>query len=306
MSEPSPLPRSATGTIAALAAIATLVALVLSVGLPTLRQGRLLDEAIALSTERTEAATRWLDREDSVIALLESESTRADALTPAFLLADDSGAIEPLLTLLGDRHDARLVLLRLGTRRTASVLDTAPATAVFEGSRTALPELLDGFYGQERLVRLVALDVELPRFGEDVVQATLRWEYAAPTEADVEADDPTLRWSPPVLVSRAGPGAIDAWNRSRWDALEDATTSLRSLAPRLRRLAMMDAQRAALEQRRTAVTRWQEAQAAEATAVQRRLPELLRRMDLSADGRAALRPGAGGRLIVGDASGSLD
>lgn len=280
-------------------------ALLLSVGLPTLRQGRLLEGAADVCDERAAAARTWLDREDSVGGLLETERSNAAALASAFLSTDDSAAIEPLLGLLGEQHDVALDLLRLGTRRGGTVLDTAPATAVFVGDRTALPELLDAFYRQERIVRLVALDVEIPRFGESTVRATLRWEYAAPAERPLAPDDPTLRWSPPVLLTRAGPSGIAGWNRGRWDRLEQSAIALRSLAPRLRRLAAMDAERASLEEQRVAVTRWREAQAAERTAVQRRLPELLRRTDLSADGRASLRPGTGGRLEVGDASGVI-
>jgi hypothetical protein len=278
--------------------------LAFSFGLPTLRQGRLLDEGADACATRTREAVTWLEREESVAALLDLELTSAVTLQSALLSPDDSGTIEPQLELLASQHGAELQLLRLGTRRAGTSLDTAPATAVLIVGRTGLPELLDGFYRQERIVRLVALDVELPRFGEDTIRMTLRWEFGAPSDQAVQADDPALRWSPPVLLSRVGPSSVSSWNHARWERLERASIELRSLAPRLRRLAEMDAQRATLEDQRTAVVRWREAQAAEQNAVQRRLPELLRRVDLSAEGKASLRPGTGGRLVVGDASGS--
>lgn len=305
MVEPTPLPRSTARWVVVASTLVALVALGFSLGLPTLRQGRLLDEAADVCSTRAREARGWLEREESVAALLDAEQAAAQALQSALLAEDDSGAIEPQLRLLAEQHGAELQLLRLGTRRAGTVLDTAPATAVLIGGRTGLPELLDGFYRQARIVRLVALDIELPRFGEDAVRATLRWEYGTASDTTAEADDPTLRWSPPVLLSRVGPGSVASWNRARWERLEQASIELRSLAPRLRLLADMDAQRATLEEQRAAVTRWREAQAAEQNAVQRRLPELLRRVDLSAEGKASLRPGTGGRLVVGDASGSV-
>ncbi len=305
MVEPTPLPSSSARWVAVASALVAGLAVAFSFGLPTLRQGRLLDEGTEACATRTREALTWLEREESVAALLDVELTAAVALQSALLSPDDSGAIEPQLELLGKQHGAALQLLRLGTRRSGTPLDTAPATAVFTGGRTGLPELLDGFYRQRRIVRLVALDVDLPRFGEDTIRTTLRWEYGAPSDRSVEADDPVLRWSPPVLLSRVGPGSVSTWNHGRWERLEEASVELRSLAPRLRRLAEMDAQRATLEEQRTAVARWREAQTAEQNAVQRRLPELLRRVDLSAEGKASLRPGTGGRLVVGDASGSV-
>ncbi len=305
MVEPTPLPSSSARWVVVASALVALLALGFSLGLPTLRQGRLLDEGADACSTRTREALTWLEREESVAALLDVELTNAVALQSSRLSPDDSGASEPQLELLASQHGAELQLLRLGTRRAGSTLDTAPATAVFTVGRTSLPELLDSFYRQERIVRLVALDVELPRFGEDTIRTTLRWEYGAPSDQAVQPDDPALRWSPPVLLSRVGPGSVSTWNHGRWERLEEAAIALRSLAPRLERLAEMDAQRATLEEQRTAVGRWQEAQAAEQNAVQRRLPELLRRVDLSAEGKASLRPGTGGRLVVGDASGSV-
>ena len=303
VTEPAPIPSSAVRAVGIASLLALLAAAGLTVGLPTLRQGRLLDEAADVCAARTAEAELWLAREPDVAARLDAERAEAQSLQAAFLSADDSGTIEPSLRLLAEQHGCVLTLLRLGTRREGSVLDTAPATAVFTGPRVALPELVDDFYRQGRIVRLVALDVDLPRFGEETVRTTLRWEYAAPSERPPSPDDPTLRWSPPVLLARSGPTLVDAWNRGRWERLERDALSLRSLAPRLRTLAAIDATRALLEDHQSAVAQWRDAQGAERGAVQRRLPELLRRVDLSADGRASLRPGTGGRLVVGDASG---
>ncbi len=305
MVEPTPLPPSSARWVAIASALVAGVALALTLGLPTLRQGRLLDEATDVCVARARAAGSWLEREESVAALLDAELAASSTLQTVLLSEDDSGTIEPQLVLMARQHDAELQLLRLGTRRAGPTLDTAPATAVLIGARTGLPELLDGFYRQERIVRLVALDVELPEFGEDTLRTTLRWEYGSASDAAAEPDDPMLRWSPPALLARTGPGSVSPWNRVRWERLEQASIELRSLAPRLRRLADMDAQRATLQEQRSAVVRWREAQAAEQSAVQRRLPELLRRVDLSAEGKASLRPGTGGRLVVGDASGAV-
>ncbi|MCO4773302.1 MAG: hypothetical protein KDA24_24925 [Deltaproteobacteria bacterium] len=298
MAAPEPLPSSVPWVVGGTAAVAALLALVFAVGLPSLRQGRLLDEATAISVERSQAAASWLDREESVAALLATERADGVVRDEALLDADGAASLQGALKLLAEQHVMTLDALRLGTRRTGEAFDTVPTTAVFVGNRTSLPELLDNFYRQPRVVRLVSLDLELPKYGSVTVQATLRWEYASLPEEAPEADDPTRRWSPPSLVADAGPARITALNRGRWDELETAAAELRALAPRLRRLAAMDAERAQLERQRIAIKRWREASAAEAQAVQRRLPELLRRMDLSALGEAALRPGPGGLVVA--------
>ncbi len=298
MAEPDPLPRAVPWTIGGLAVVAAVFALVVSVGLPTLRQGRLLDEATSVCLKRQRDASTWLEREESVAKLLSIERANGAARIEALLAADGSAALDETIGLLADQHGMKLEGLRLGTRRTGDTFDTVPATAVFVGERTSLPELLDAFYRQPRAVRLVSLDLELPRYGASVVQATLRWEYASLPEQAPEADDPTVRWSPPSMVAATGVARITALNRGRYERLEKASSTLRGLAPRLRRLAAMDAERAQLERQRIAIERWREASAAEAQAVQRRMPELLRRMDLSALGEAALRPGPGGLVVA--------
>jgi len=298
MVAPEPLPRVVPwlwlGTTVAMAALAV----GLLAGLGTLRQGRLLDEAIATCAARTGEARTWLGREESVTGLLETERAEARARHAALLDADGAGSLEASLDLLAERHELELQGLRLGTRRAGDTFDTVPATAVFVGDRASLPELLDAFYRQARVVRLVSLDLSLPRFGSRTVEATLRWEFAAVPEGAPEADDPTERWSPPRLVAHASASRLSALNRGRWEQLEDETIALRALAPRLRRLAAMDAERAQLERQRIALERWREASASESLAVQRRMPELYRRMDLSALGEAALRPGPGGLVVA--------
>lgn len=298
MAAPEPLPRVLSWLWVGASVSAAALALALLVGLGTLRQGRLLDEAIATCRARTAEARAWLEREESVTGLLETERAEARARRAALLDADGAGSLEESLELLAGRHSMELQGLRLGTRRAGDTFDTVPATAVFVGDRAHLPELLDAFYRQARVVRLVSLDLALPRFGARTVDATLRWEFAAAPEGAPQADDPTERWSPPRLVAHASASRLHALNRGRWEQLEDETIALRALAPRLRRLATMDAERARLERRRIALERWREASASESLAVQRRMPELYRRMDLSAMGEAALRPGPGGLVVA--------
>jgi hypothetical protein len=300
VTSPEPIPSFVPWVAGGLATALALVAAFLTWGLPSLRQGRLLDEALAVCERRTESAQEWLEREESVAALLANEQAEGSARTRALLDDDGASSLRDTLALLAEQHEMRLDGLRLGTRRAGEAFDTVPATAVFVGDRAGLPELLDAHYRQPRVVRLVSLDLELPRFGSSTVQATLRWEYAALPESAAQADDPTDRWSPPSLVAQTGPGRITALNRSRWERLLTASDALRSLAPRLGRLAAMDAERARLEQQRLALKRWSGASAAESQAVQRRMPELLRRMDLSATGEAALRPGPGGLVVAED------
>jgi hypothetical protein len=295
---PEPLPRAVSWTVAGITAVACLIAVLMVVGLPSLRQGRLLDNAIEVCDQRREAAEVWLEREQSVAASLTLERAESLARAGALMDSDASSSLEGTLKLLAERHEMRLDGLRLGTRRAGDAFDTVPATAVFVGDRAGLPELLDSFYRQPRVVRLVSLDLELPKFGAPVVQTTLRWEYAALPDISPEADDPTARWSPPSLVSETGPGRITSRNRGRWTRLEESANALRALAPGLRLLARMDAERSFLEQQRLALKRWRESSASEAQAVQRRMPELLRRMDLSATGEAALRPGPGGLVVA--------
>jgi|GEM_PF-2022027 len=298
VTSPSPLPRAVIIAAVAIAGLAALGALALTVGLPSLRQGRLLEEATEACIDRTRAATTWLDREETVAALLTTE--RADGAERSKALLDDDAAssLDDDMAALAQRYELELEGLRLGTRRAGDAFDTVPATAVLLGDRAVLPEWLDAFYRQDRVVRLVSFDLELPTFGSPIVQATIRWEFAALPVRAPESDDPTTRWSPPSLVAETGRGRITPLNRSRWATLEEAAGSLRALAPRLRRLAAMDAERALLEEQRLAIVRWRGASAAEAQAVQRRMPELLRRMDLSATGEAALRPGPGGLVVA--------
>ena len=291
------LSRRALAVLPSAAALAAVLATALLVGAPSLRRSRVLDAAIATADARADAASAWLEREESVAVRLEAErasSDRAALYDPA-----SSASLRDALKLLAEQNALTLEGLRLGTRRAGETLDSVPATAVFSGDRARLPELLDALYRQDRVIRLVALEVELPSFGEPTVQATVRWEYAARRDEAPTPDDPTLRWSPPALVAHSGPSAIDPFNRGRWEELEEKSAALRGLGPRLRRLATMDAERAWLEDERLALLRWKEASASESQAVQRRLPELLRRMDLSATGEAALHPGPGG-LVVAD------
>ena len=159
-------------------------------------------------------------------------------------------------------------------------------------------DLASQFDAQELAVRLVSLDLDLPRFGASEILATLRWEVAASQDTPSGVDDPVARWSPPVLLLRGDRSATRLGNGARWTAADRAATDLQARAPALRRVARKDAERDHLEQQRLAVERWREASRAESLAVQRRLPELFRRLDLSAEGRAALRPGPAGLMVA--------
>ena len=174
-----------------------------------------------------------------------------------------------------------------------------PATLKLSGDRAEFPLFLEAFYKQTRIVRLVALDLEAPEFGTQRAVATLRWEFAAPARRD-QTVRVASRWLPPAAARQSRSSAIAAWNEGRLTELEEATANLRRLGPELRRLAAVEAEQSALEQERRSLARWQETGEAERRAVLRKLPLLLHRLDVSAVGRAGLRPGPGGTLQIVD------
>jgi len=189
---------------------------------------------------------------------------------------------------------------RLGTPRRGEAFDVVAAALTVEGDRAELPLFLEAFYRQQRVVRLVSLDLESPEYGTERAVATLRWEFAAPARVRPEPPDPSRRWAPPAIVSPGAEAAVAGWNVGKWDDLVEASSLLRGLAPDLRQLAALDTERATLEQERRALERWQEASTAERGAVLRKIAPLLQTLDGSAIGKAGLRPGPGGTLQIVD------
>ena len=82
--------------------------------------------------------------------------------------------------------------------------------------------------------------------------------------------------------------------------MDHAASELRGLAPRLEKLAAVDAERRALERERQSLERWRESSQAEARAVLRKVPVLLSGLAVSAVGRAGLRPGPAGTMLLVD------
>ena len=294
-----PLPRWVFGSlIVALVAVVGLAGS-LALAMPALRQGRLISEACDVCRSRTTEAQQWLEREPELVLALQRERREAAERGPFLLQTDDEVVVRTALTGLAQGHGFEVVGFRLGTVRGGEAFDTVPASLKVAGDRVELPLLLAAFYGEPRVVRLVALDLEAPEFGTERTVATLRWEFASPVRTRPPAQDPDTRWAPPAVAS-SPETAVASWNEDRWRELEAAVAELRSLGPELRRVSGMEAERAALEQERRALARWREASESERRAVLRKVPLLLRRLEVSAVGRAGLRPGPGGTLQIID------
>jgi hypothetical protein len=299
MSEPEPLPRSLFGALVIAVVAVGGVAALLALAMPALRQGRLIDEGSRVCAERAEEARHELEREAEVLAALERERSDERTRRPFLLHADDEVIVRTALSGLAEGFGFEVTAFRLGTVRAGEAFDTVPASLLVEGDRAELPPLLEAFYGQPRVVRLVALDLETPEFGSQRATATLRWEFASPARVRPVPPDPARRFAPPAISSHPE-SSIAGLNTGRWEQLEEATAELRSLGPALRRLAALETERAALEQERRALSRWRDASESERRAVLRKVPQLLRRLDVSAVGRAGLRPGPGGTLQIVD------
>ncbi len=294
-----PLPRWVLGsTTVALIALGGLAAL-LTLAMPTLRQGRLIAEATDVCRERATEAEEWLAREPELAGALDSERREAHARRPYLLQSDDEVVVQTALTGLARDLAFDVLDFRLGTVRGGEAFDTVPATLKVAGDRAELPPLLASFYEQPRVVRLVALDLEAPEFGTERVVATLRWEFASPVRSRASPAASAGRWSPPAAAS-APETAVASWNEGRWRELEGAVAALRALGPELRRVEALEQERTALEQERRALDRWRQASDSERRAVLRKVPLLLRRLEVSAVGRAGLRPGPGGTLQIVD------
>jgi hypothetical protein len=266
--------------------------------MPTLRQGRRLDEALEVTEERASEAAHWLGREQSISAALDRERRQAVERLPHLLRIDEAVAIRAWLQGLARDAGFEVGSVRLGTLREGETFDTVPAAIQISGDRAELGPFLSTFYDQPRVVRIIALDLETPKFGSQRVDATLRWEFAAAARRRTAPADPSIRWSPPKVANPGNATRISGFNQGRWDALDSAATDLRGMRPNLMRLARMETERLRLEMERRSLAHWQEAAKAERKAVLRKTPLLLRKLDLSSVGRAGLRPGPGGTLQI--------
>jgi len=300
MDELPPLPRYVSDSLLAALVLISGAGIILALLMPTLRQGRLIDRAQEVCEQRAREANKWLEREDEATQALRREWESAEARGPKLLRVDDEVPVRNFLHETAAKRGFRVDTLELGTVRRGEAFDALPVLIRLTGDRAELPPFLADFYGQDRLVRLVALDLETPSFDTDAAVVTLRWEYAAPAQRRRDLEDPVERWSPPALCARSSLPSVAAWNRGRWQRMDRAATELRRMAPRLRKLATIEAERRALDRERAALTRWEESSEAEARAVLRKVPALIGHTAVSALGRAGLRPGPGGTLQIVD------
>ncbi len=296
-----PLPQYVVRLLAAAVVVMATLVIGLHFAMPTLRQAQLLDRAREVTTERSVEAARWLQREPTISAALDRERREAFGRLPHLLRTDEAVQVRTWLQDLARGAGFEVGSVRLGTVRKGETFDTVPAAIQIVGDRAELPPFLATFYDQPRVVRLIALDLEARRLGSERVNATLRWEFAAAARTRKQTIDPTPLWAPPGVADRKFANRVARFNRSRWKSLDATAEDLRDLRPSLLRVARMEAERARLELERRSLAHWQDAAQAERRAVLRKTPLLLRQLDLSAMGRAGLRPGPGGTLqIVGD------
>ena len=298
--ERPPLPKSVLRLLGTAVLAMTALVVGLHFAMPTLRQAQLLDKAHEATVERTVEAERWLQREPTISAALDRERREAGARLPHLLRTDEAVQVRTWLQTLARDAGFEVGSVRLGTVRQGETFDTVPASIQLAGDRAELPPFLATFYDQPRVVRIIALDVEARRLGGERVNATLRWEFAAAARRRKPVVDPTVVWTPPSVADRKFANHISRFNRGRWKLLNGAAEDLRDLRPALMRVARMEAERARLEMERRSLAHWQDAALAERRAVLRKTPLLLRQLDLSAMGRAGLRPGPGGTLQIVD------
>jgi len=290
-----PLPTWVRNALVGGVAALLVLAAVLALGMSTLRQGRLLEAAEVVAAERTEEARRRLGRAGEARATLDARREEAGELADLLLGPDDDGPVRGTIEFMVDAAGLEMVDLRLGTVRRGEILGTVAGTLTVRGSRQDVPPLLDAFYGQQRVVRLTSLELRDDDTGD--LHAAVRWDYAAPV-AVRPPREAVHDLAPPRVAARGSLLAVDALNRGAWERLDAAAGELRSLGPALRELAEIDAEIDLLDRRRRALARWQAASMSEARSVQRKLPAAFRMLDVSAIGRAVLRPGPGGALLV--------
>ena len=303
---PTGLPRAARSALLVATAAAVLAAVAMAWTMPALRQGRLLDGALdACELRRGQAAEVW-GGGDLRRSELDAARERARAWKPRLLAPDDARLAADELRTQALDAGFDVLELHLETGRAGEALNVVPAQLVVEGDRVEVPILLQRFYEQPRLVRLVTLDLESPRFGAQTVRLRLRWDYASTAVPDRPVFDPAsdvgldlvARYGAPRAADPAYAAGISRLNRGRWDALQACAAGIREDQGALRRAAHEHQAIELWREEDQALRRWVSAGESEQRAVQRRLPELLQALQASATGKASLRPGPGGGLRV--------
>jgi hypothetical protein len=296
--EPDGLPRPLLAGLVLLAIGLLGAGILLALGRPALRQAQLLDAAIEQCREREADAKAWLARNPERSQALSEARTRLDARAER-LLSPDRG-LQATDELRASALAAGFAVdeLVLGTARSGEALDIVAARLRVEGDRVELAPLLAHLYEQPQLVRLVSLDVEVPRFGSQPIRAELRWEYPAAPRRRAQGQVPSDRWAPPSAASPTYAASVAGANRKRWQSLQEASDRLRGLGGPLAEAARVDAVLEDLAEQERSIDRWVSAGEAERRAVLRKLPALLQSLDASATGKANLRPGPGGTLRV--------
>lgn len=295
-----PLPRIVADILLSALVVIGGAGILVALAMPVLRQGKLIEAAREVCLERSAEAEEWLERQEEAEAALRGEWDLAQARGDRLLGIDEEVPVRNLLEEISQGFGLKVVDLHFGTVRRGEAFDAVPGSLRVSGDRAELPLFLESFYAQDRLVRLVALDLETISYGSDHVNVTLRWEYPAPARRRRDLEDPVAKWSPPTLCAASSLSSVAGWNRGKWQRMDRSASELRALAPRLEKLATVDAERRALERERQSLERWQQSSAAEAKAVMRKLPVLLGRLAVSAVGRAGLRPGPAGTLLLVD------
>ena len=293
-----PLPRIVADVLLSALVLIGGTGILIALAMPVLRQGRLIDAARQVCLERSAEAHLWLERQGEAEAALREEWDMARARGELLLDVDEEVPVRNLLEEISSKFSLKVLDVHFGTVRRGEAFDAVPGSLRLSGDRVQLPMFLENFYNQERLVRLVALDLETISYGSEDVNVTLRWEYPAPARRRRDVTDPIAKWSPPTLCATSSLSSVAGWNRGGWQRMERASSELRALAPKLQTLAAIDAERRALERERKSLERWAESSQSEARAVMRKLPVLLGRIAVSAVGRAGLRPGPGGTLLL--------
>jgi hypothetical protein len=295
-----PLPRFVSDVLLCALLVIGGAGILIALAMPVLRQGKLIEAAREVCIERSNEATIWLDRAPEAEEALRAEWELAHERGNSLLGLDEEVPVRNLLEEVSARFELTVLDLHFGTVRRGEAFDAVPGSLRVSGDRAQLPLFLKSFYEQERLVRLVALDLETISYGSEDVNVTLRWEYPAPARRRRDIRDPIAKWSPPTLCATSSLSSVAGWNRGKWQRMDRAASELRTLAPRLEKLATVDAERRALERERQSLERWREASHAEARAVMRKLPVLLSGLAVSAVGRVGLRPGPAGTMLLVD------
>ena len=295
-----PLPRFVSDVLLCALVVIGGAGILVALAMPVLRQGKLIEEAREVCTERTNEALAWLEREAEAEEGLRGEWDLATERGDSLLGLDEEVPVRNFLEEISAQFELEVLDLHFGTVRRGEAFDAVPGSIRVSGDRAQLPLFLKSFYEQDRLVRLVALDLETISYASEDVNVTLRWEYPAPARRRRDIQDPVAKWSLPSLCATSSLSSVAGWNRGKWQRMDHAASKLRGLAPRLQKLATVDAERRALERERQSLDRWRESSKAEARAVMRKVPVLLSGLSVSAVGRAGLRPGPAGTMLLVD------